>query len=182
VYNAAGSVQSTFLNGYTRDTPFSLFSGERIVGLLSTPKYEYLNNGMVRSNYVTAYLRAISGSAVEKATNADARSFAFSYRMTAEIIPYTFYDRNETNYTLRRLSDEDRLSRSNFWQSAKNRQANLYEMRLLFRWPLLPSGTNVGNGRQIFRTTIASQMIATNVGPLPTTLYFFEPRSYVRVP
>ena len=122
-------------------------------------------------------MRAISGSAVEKATNAAARSFAFSYRLTPEIIPYVFYDLNETNYTAPGLTPPEVLARSNFWQYAKNQQANLHEMRLLFRWPLQPNGS-VGNGRQIFRTTVSSAL--TNAAGNP--LYFFEPRSYVRVP
>jgi len=183
-YTSLGRVQRSFPSvGYTRTTPFAITNGQRIIGLLSTPKYQYLNDGVVRSNHVVAYLRAISGSAVEKATNADTRSFAFRYRVTPEIIPHNFYDRNETNFSVSGLSTAERFSRSNFWQNAKNRQANLYEMRLLFRWPLLPN-SSVGNGRQIFRTTVASQITETNVGPrlAPTTLYFFEPRSYVRVP
>ena len=190
VYNAAGAVISpttTFgytyynstVNGAAGAPQFPINNGQRIIGLLSTPKYQFLNGGAVRSNHVTAYVRAISGSAVEKATNADARSFAFSYRVTPEIIPYTFYDREATNYNLRRLDDEERLARSNFWQYAKNQQANLHEMRLLFRWPLQPNGS-VGNGRQIFRTTVSSALTATNI--FGTTNFFFEPRSYVRVP
>ncbi len=183
-YNQNGRILNSFPPvGYTQKWGYAITNGQRIIGLLSTPKYQYLPDGVIRSNHVVAYLRAISGSAVEKATNADTRSFAFRYRMTPEIIPHNFYDRNETNYTLKGLSNVERLSRSNFWQYAKNQQPNLYEMRLLFRWPLLPSG-GVGNGRQIFRTTVASQMTATNVGTRfqPTALYFFEPRSYVRVP
>jgi type II secretory pathway pseudopilin PulG len=181
LYNAAGTVQSTAINGYTRNTPFPLLSGERIIGLLSTPKYQYFNNGFVSSNYVTAYLRAISGSAVEKATNADARAFAFGYRVTPEIIPYTFYDRSATNYTDKTLKPPDVVARSNFWQYAKNQQTNLFELRFLFRWPLQPNG-NVGNGRQVFRTTVSSQITPTSTGAPPTTLFFFQPRSYVRVP
>ncbi|MBI3849543.1 MAG: hypothetical protein HY298_04525 [Verrucomicrobia bacterium] len=171
-FPAGAPVTQTFT--YTRTNgPLLLNSGERIIGLLSTPKYQYTaitnNKGdfsysVTRSNYVTAYLRAISGSAVEKATNADARAFAFSYRVTPEIIPYT----------------PPVVMPSNFWRYAENQQTNLYELRLLFRWPVQPNG-NIGNGRQIFRTTVSSTLTSTNIGQPVTTLYFFEPRSYAHV-
>jgi hypothetical protein len=178
VFNSAGGVLTpATANGYTRNTPFALTNGARIIGLLSTPKYQpFGSKGFVNSNHVVAYLRAISGSAVEKATNADARSFAFSYRVTPEIIPYTFFDPSKTNLALPG-SAEERRARTNFWLYAKNQQANLYEVRLLFRWPLQANGI-VGDGRQIFRTTVAGGMTNDAAG---SPLFFFKPRSYDRI-
>src|SRR5258706_332087 len=59
--------------GYTQKTLFAITNGQRIIGLLSTPKYQYLGDGVVRSNHVVAYLRAMSGSVAGKATNSDAK-------------------------------------------------------------------------------------------------------------
>jgi hypothetical protein len=63
-------------------------------------------------------------------------------------------------------------------------QTNLYDLRLIFRYPLLPNG-NVGNGRLVFRTSVSGHLLETNqfgfpVDP-PHLLYFFEPRNYVGV-
>jgi len=113
----------TTVNGYTTSnysvgnnvysTSF-LTNGSNIIGLLSTPKYvmAYVptnsssSGAFYYSNVITADFRAISGSAVEQATNQDTRDFAFKYRVTIETIPsasYQFYfvtpDGNNVNFT-----------------------------------------------------------------------------------
>ena len=39
--------------------------------------------------------------------------------------------------------------------------ANAHDLRLTFRWPLLPNG-DAGNGRQTFRTFCGGQLFQTN--------------------
>jgi hypothetical protein len=65
-----------------------------------------------------------------------------------------------------------------------NLQANLHDIRLTFRWPLLPNGNLPQNAnRQIFRTMVAGELMVTNDHGYPvglTNLYFFQPRTYVK--
>jgi len=125
-----------------------------IVGLLTTPKYVPPINPTV-TNIVEAYVRALSGSAVDKypQMNPTIREGAFSYKLISEVMPYEPPpDTNGIAPVLR---------------------ANLHELRLTFRWPLLPNG-NTGFGRQTFRTRVGGQWPATNV------FYFFDPGTYAR--
>ena len=168
-----------------------LTNGYGIVGLLSTPKYvpdltQAGGRASFRSNYVVAYIRALSGDASEKVpqTNSEVQSLSFSYRMIAEVVPYAGFDRNWTNYTAANLSTNEITVRSNNWMLSKTMQKDLYDLRLIFRYPLLPNGTT-GSGRQVFRTMVSGYLRDTNelnnVNPAPAYhLYFFEPRTYVR--
>jgi hypothetical protein len=174
--------------------PFLLTNGARIVGLLSTPKYvtgPASNPKMLLcSNYVVAYVRALSGPASEKfpQTNDAIRELAFNYRLASDVVPYTSYDPNWTNFTDPTLyvpttNLAEITLRSNYWMVARNIQQNLYDVRLTFRWPLLANG--VGNGRQSFRTLASGQLqvVGDAADPTnPTNTYFFQPRNYVRVP
>ena len=57
-----------------------------------------------------------------------------------------------------------------------NFQDNSRDLRLTFRWPVLPN-ESVGNGRQTFRVLSGGQLTPTNdAGQI---LYFFEPSTYV---
>jgi type II secretory pathway pseudopilin PulG len=140
---------------------FPLTNGYRIVGLLATPKLEYVG-GNYQSNYVVAFVRALSGSAVEKfpQTNDTVLRLAFSYRMIPEIVPVPGYDTNSAY--------------------GKNLQANLNELRLLFRWPLLPNWS-AGNGRQSYRSLVGGRLLKTN-DVTGQTLHFFQPTTFVNVP
>jgi len=168
---------------------FPLTNGFGIVGLLSTPRYVRTtarNGPAYYSNYVVAFVRSLSGDASEKfpQTNADVQAISFTYRLIPEIVPYADFDRNWTNFTDLAITGNTNeiTTRSNYWMVAKNLQTNLYDLRLIFRYPLLPNG-NAGNGRLVFRTTASGQLRSTNmfnnVTP-PYQLYFFEPRTYVR--
>ncbi len=160
-------------------------NGTRIIGLLSTPKissyYDLANKIPARSNYVTAYVRSISGAASEKfpQANASVRELAFSYRMVSEMVPYTSWDTNLMQLNVPGLSTNEWVARSNAWTIARNTHANLHDIRLLFRWPLLPRG-GTGNGRQAFRAAAGGDLVRTTNGGM--TLYFFTPRTYVRNP
>jgi hypothetical protein len=71
-----------------------------------------------------------------------------------------------------------------------NLQANLHDLRMTFRWPLLPNG-DVGPERQVFRTMVGGELVGTDDhgyprGGYPTGvpqfLFFFQPRTYVKAP
>lgn len=143
-----------------------LTNGFRIVGLLSTPKYQFTQSppGFF-SNYVVAYVRAMSGLAAEKfpQDNPDVRADAFRYRLIAENVELPVppnFDPAATNPPERQLSH------------------NLREVRLLFRWPLFASG-RTGNGRRVFRTLVAGPM--TNDPPGGVT-WFFQQHQFTKAP
>lgn len=176
-----------------------------IVGLLGTPKYILTTNGTgvatgFISNSVTADFRAITGNAMDHGVSQASKDFAWSYRVFCEIVPsadspYIAMNTTSNNWNqppdwvnfsapgfnsagatnLVPLSPTD-FTHLNDMQIAKNLQANLTQIRLRFRWPILPSG-NFGGGRQVFRT-IASGAI-TNVQTVPPlSLYYILPQFY----
>jgi type II secretory pathway pseudopilin PulG len=180
-------------------TPYPIINGTRIVGLLSTPKYVVIpsssKNGAIwfRSNYVVAFVRAISGSASEKApqTNASVRELSFNYRLIAEMSDYgtNYYHPLWTNFhdpvlygTVPNVAEI--TARSNQWLIVNNIQTNadFHDLRLTFRWPLLANG-GAGNGRQVFRAVLSGQLRATNEATFPQsdlfyTTWFLNSRTY----
>lgn len=168
-------------DGYTNTTSdihsfapapvYPLINGRRIIGLLGRPKYEPLPpngaNPVFRSNYVVAYVRALSGLASEKAPqdNPDVVLGSFSYRVTVE------------NMQVPQFYNSAIAGGEPFGKQLTN---NLHELRLLFRWPLNPRNIP-GNGRYTFRTTIGGQLVkiddpdVTPVHPL----FFFDPQNFV---
>jgi type II secretory pathway pseudopilin PulG len=180
--------------GYTRTNSsgmslqYPLTNGFRIVGLLSTPKYvpwasssKPPSSGYF-SNHVVAYVRSISGSAYEKypQSNPDVQDLAFSYRMTSEVVPYgtNYYDPSWTAVD------------TNYANVVNNLNANLHDVRLIFRWPLRSRG-QLGLGGQAFRTLAGGFLQETNepgyyrsasapLVPSPYDLYFFQSRTYVK--
>ena len=151
-----------------------LTSGERIIGLLSTPKYT--GNNYNWSNYVVAYVKAISGAAIEKApqNNKTINEAAFGYRLVTEIVPYgattnTYFDSTWKN------------GNDGYARVVTNLNANLHDVRLLFRWPLLPGLENglpkIGNGRQVYRLMVGGSQ-ASFVTNSVTGLYFFQPQMF----
>ena len=148
-----------------------LTSGERIIGLLSTPKY----TGNL-SNYVVAYVKAISGAAIEKApqTSSTVNDAAFSYRLVPEIVPYGGRNQNADTYY-----DSTWVNTNNL-PVLRNLSANLHDVRLLFRWPLLPGLENglprIGNGRQVYRLMVGGSQ--TTIFTNGANLYFFQPQMF----
>jgi type II secretory pathway pseudopilin PulG len=144
-------------------------NGVRIIGLLSTPRWELRRKGATpelvgfTSNYVVAYVRALNGPAADKApqTNAIVQDIAFKYRVIPEIVPFGNWHPEWVDFTAPSLPPEEINIRSNAWRLARNKQANLHEIRLLFRWPVTTRGT-VGNSRQVFRTSASGSLVATN--------------------
>ncbi|TAK92773.1 MAG: hypothetical protein EPO07_19085 [Verrucomicrobia bacterium] len=159
------------VNSYpTPLTTFWLTNGTRIIGLLGRDRYELSGNkatAQLRSNYTAAYVRALSGAATEKfpQTNSAVRDLAFNYRFVTEIVDVQSPTTN-TAY-------------------GKNLVNNLREVRLLFRWPLLPRG-GTGNGREVYRAEFGGRKLQINdpdpLQPQPHPLWFFEPPAYAKAP
>ena len=177
---------------------FPLTNGNRIVGLLSTPKFvtaTFDNNVFYISNHVVATIRAMTGLAGDKPpqVNPDVLDMAFTYRLTSEVVPYgqgapnilqgvitnanNFIYQDWTNwtaYTNAPIVDTNQwIGRYNYWLFAKNVEQDIYDVRFLFRWPATPQG--LGKGRQADRS-VASGPILSSVQPgYPTTFPAFLP-------
>ena len=131
-------------------------SGQRIIGLLSRP-----------TTRTTGEVWAISGPATAK--GASQNNFGFKYRLTSEITPVGDSIDLPANAP-REQADIDAL------QAQKNL---LYEIRLIFRWPVLgnpgTSPSKTGNGRLVFRSLVSgAPTLATNAQG--TVYYYFLPR------
>lgn len=165
-------------------------NGRRIIGLLSTPRFVFENNrltsptpvpGFYVSNYVVAYVRALSGPAVEKAPqdNAAVRDLAFRYRLVPEVNPFGDWNAGALVTNLPGLTTNEITARVKAWELARHEQANLNEVRLLFRWPI-DSRRNAGNQRQVFRTLAGGTLQRTNdAGP---DLWLLQPATYQTAP
>ena len=232
LYNPDGSVKSSGGNGYigypnpsttiapgyvtpagTFTTPATTISnGTNIVGLLSTPEFTDGSSGAPipslnfggYSNHTVAYVRSLSGPAVEKPPqdNPILQEDSFSYRVLCVNAPVA----TDTNLFYLHPLWQSQISYSagvlvfyngSYWQAVVDTQAgdipgqssrwakspvyalelaaNLHELRLTFLWPQNPNG-KLGSGRQTYRTLVAGQ-IATNAvfGPM---LYFYQPQSF----
>jgi type II secretory pathway pseudopilin PulG len=167
LHDATGTVISTGTN--TFDGPFP--NGGVIVGLLSTPKFQPgpPASGTYVVNDVSAYVRAMSGSAAD---NVDVKDLAFGYRLLVDNTPAGSYDyggilTNQTDAILFK---------------------NLTDIRLLFRWPLktpyIPNGPSpaVGNARLSFRTQASGLVLEAGAGSIPVPLYFRKPLDYTSNP
>ena len=145
-----------------------LTNGMRIIGLLSMPEFldsgynptnNLLSGGL--SNHVVAYVRSLSGPAVEKPPQDSpiVVGDSFGYRILCVNAPVA----RDTNALALGLPYDTQLA------------ASLHELRLTFLWPQLPNG-NLGAGRQTFRTLVAGQM--TQIFTNRHWLYFYQPQSF----
>ncbi len=165
----------------TKITPapfLPLTNGLHIIGLLGTPEFtdssfnptnNLFSGGY--SNHIVAYVRSISGPAVEKPPqdNQIIQSDAFGYRLYCVNAPVAM-DTNMFNVSLYPNGPP---------AYSKQLAANLHELRLTFLWPQLPNG-KLGNGRQTYRVLIGGQ-IATNL-VAGNILYFYQPQSFGYAP
>jgi type II secretory pathway pseudopilin PulG len=168
------------LKGTLHPTPF-LTNGSNIIGLLSIPKYlPGADASHFISNYVSADFRGLSGSVMDQGTNDASRDFAFRYRLEPEIVQNGWkiaYDPSWLNPNVSGLSPAELAARADYAAVATNLQANLNQVRLRFKWPVLPNG-KTGNGRQVFRTSAGGQITNVFLGSPSLTLYFIESQTY----
>ena len=162
--------------GYT-NSPSFLANGANIVGLMSTPEYTDSSYGAPIpnllfggiSNHVVAWVRSLSGPAVEKPPqdNDIVRGDSFGYRVLCVNAPVAADMTAVTNAV-------GTVTNAYFRQFA----ANLHELRLTFFWPQEPNG-KLGPGRQTFRATVAGQIVTNIVAG--QILYFYQPQSFINV-
>lgn len=146
----------TFTNAI--NAPNRLTNGLHIVGLLSTPKFERLPNGRLHTNLVEAHIRAMSGIAGDRSRLND--EMAFRYMLRVEVIPF--------------ITAPGSIPMA----YSTNLFHNLYDVRLLARWPLFQKGNtwDTGRGRKVFRTLVSGELRRTP--PQPYSLYWFEPNTF----
>jgi len=217
-YNPSGAAMGTKYYGYTFTTPYEITNNARIIGLLSTPEYvdnfgapipNLINGGY--SNHVVAYVRSISGPAVEKPPqdNPILQQDSFSYKIFCDNVPVAIYTPpfwQQASYnTNAYVSYTNANGQTTYWQATaktavndfpnnsfsvwarilypQELTANLHELRLTFLWPLLPSG-NTGAGRQAFRTLVGGQIIFTNDTSVTPNqwMYFLQSQSFTNTP
>jgi type II secretory pathway pseudopilin PulG len=189
---------------------FPITNGFRIVGLLSTPEYLDVNgfptNNLFSggiSNHVVAYVRSISGPAVEKPPQPNdsiIREDSFGYRILCVNAPVAVDMPPAWQAALLYNAGAQVYSLQFYWQAtaatlpsdipgssakwvrvvpyAQELAANLHELRLTFLWPQLPNG-KVGPGRQTFRTMVAGQLAPD---PIYNNFYFYQSQSFVNTP
>jgi type II secretory pathway pseudopilin PulG len=181
-------------------TDFPLTNGARIIGLLSMPKRipNYMSPPY-QSNYVVAYVRAFSGSMVDKSpqTNSIIRGDAFTYRMVVENFPYTPVDTNSfcldcpaaqaaINPTPPLSADQVTkimTGRTNLMRTVFMLQTNANDFRLRFRWPVLPNGQIPSYGLLTVRSLVSGALMQTNdADNLVVPQYFVQPSMIVQGP
>ena len=186
-FSSPSTVKATGVNWYNYDgssifgnpQTFGLNNNARIIGLLSTPEYT-MTDGVTPtnnlfsggySNHVFAYVRAMSGPAVEKPpqNNSIMIGDSFAYRVLAVNAPVA--------------SDTNLLALSTF-QNEFNRQlqANLHELRLTFAWPVRPNGKLGSDGPlpQTQRTMVAGTFYVTN--DPPQNLFYYQSQTFTNSP
>jgi len=158
-----------------------LTNGQRIIGLLTTYKYPPLSDPQnpPPTNYVSAVVQAISGSAAEKSESVRSNGMAFAYRVISEVVPLHVHPQETTNFTANGLAPVEMLARSNLWRIARNEAANSYELRLTLQGPVIWKGKtyDVLGTRKTFRTLISGSILVS-----PASDYFVQPSTFVQVP
>lgn len=155
-----------------------LLTGERIVGLLTIPKYCPTNAaGVFTTNEVSARVHALTGAAVEQGTNSS--DLGFAYQLQVENVPFSAFAFSTFSFSTNDPSP-DNLARSNRFLAIQqmgtyfaDTNGNAHELRLTFNWPLRPDGTG-GPNLQRFRVFVSSRQ--TNFPG--TDNWFFMPREY----
>jgi type II secretory pathway pseudopilin PulG len=182
------------IGGALANPQFPITNGFRIIGLLCTPQIYPLGAGQgFLSNHVVAYVRSISGPASEKYPEKDPsiQDFGLSYKLICNVGSYStnYFHPSWTNYLAVPTNSPEYMARYTYSLIASNLAQNLHDVRLTFRWPLLPNG-DVGVERQVFRTMVGGEFVGTDdhgypqngYGGLRQFLFFFQPRTYVKAP
>lgn len=185
LHRAGYSLTAGMIDGALQSA-WNLTNGLRIVGVLSTPEFTSglggpptsdTYNVAYTSNRVYAYVRSVSGLAVEKPpqNNDILRGASFSYRILCVNAPVAM----ATNT----MAINERSTNAFDQELA----GNLRQLWLSFRWPLLPnSSLPVRFTQQDYRADIAGQVILTNDVPSNPRqgmwLYFCQPELFINTP
>jgi type II secretory pathway pseudopilin PulG len=149
-----------------------LTNGQTIIGLLTFPKVTFDASKNLLTNRVTARVRAITGSAVEKSKSA--RDMAFAYQIVSEVVPLNVTPPEflSTNG----LSGQPLLARLNLNRLEINRIGNFEELRLTLQGPVISRGTgyHVLGTPKSFRTLIGGTLVPAPVGDLVQPAIFVQ--------
>lgn len=153
-------------------------SGRDIIGLLTQPAR--VQGFRLLRVPVTAYVRALTGPAGEKTPKND---FAFTYRLTSEVVPYSATARPETNWHEAGLPLDLLLYRSNLWVKSQVMAATTYELSLTLEWPVYTASQQirVGNNRKVFRALVNGVIASTNDSRLGD-LYWLRSLEFLNQP
>jgi type II secretory pathway pseudopilin PulG len=178
--------QDSRRDGALTPVQYPLRNGSIIIGLLTTPKI-IATQGLFNSNHVVAAVRSISGPASEKPPQRDEtiHGLGMNYKLIVEVS--NGYEGGPgyvpalTNIYIpppppSGASSNVLAAYTNYLRYALTYSANVYDVRLTFRWPLLPNG-ETGPSRQAFRT-IVSGPLAND--PTNSPLYFFQPYTFIK--
>jgi type II secretory pathway pseudopilin PulG len=137
----------------------SMIDGRSIIGLLTTPRIVGTPPNL-STNYVTAFVRSLSGAAVEQGKAA--KDFSFGYLLISEII---------TVPTIHQPIDNE--GRSN--EVRQLVAGNFHDIRLTFRWPVKPNFEATGN-RKVFRAVVGGSVAVDG------DRFFVQPQHFVPAP
>jgi type II secretory pathway pseudopilin PulG len=177
-YKDDGTPLGSGIDGFTYTTAsfngnanyyYRLTNGANIIGRLSVPEFTDGNGKALAdtfgqfyySNHVTAYVRSLSGLAVEKPPQDNPLMVGdtFTYKLFSVNAPLPV----DTNSFANKRGD-----------FTTQQAGNQRELRLTFLWPVLPNG-NIGAGRQTFRTTVAGQLLPQFNNNIQS-VYFYQSR------
>ena len=149
------------------DLAYSNLFWPQIIGLLSTPRYERPDATTLVSNYVSADVRAMTGPAVTRVpqNNEVINDAAFTYRLFATV----------DDPPLAPAPGGDPAAA----QARQQLDDHLRDVRLSFRWPVLPNG-ETGRGRRTYRASfggVLKSVPSPDVNKEPD-LWFFQPHTY----
>ena len=103
--------------------------------------------------------------------------------MIVENFPYTPVDTNAFCMDCAAaagLSSDDLALRTNLLRAVFTLQTNAHDLRLRFRWPVLPNGQIPNYGLATFRCMVDGTLQQSNVIPPGQPLYFIQPSSYIQ--
>ena len=165
--------------------------GAEIIGLLSMPEqadlvgpatvrnWPQLDTGSGEYNLIRAKVRAITGSAVDRAEYA--RDMAFAYRLTSEVRP------------VRTVEDWVGHDGTLVGNVNKFRKLNFYEVKLTLEWPVFEfdGKESVGPNKRVFRSMVSGRLVNRQInrfvadrftGQFPenpnSPFFFFEPLKF----
>ena len=177
---------------WANDGPGPRLRGEEIIGLLSTPKVVTPDSAPPLTNRVSAWLRAVNSTAVERDPNA--AEVAFRYRALIEITPVSTFPAVLTNGW--GTNQAYQLAYLRHLQGERPQLARLHEIRLTLSWPVWadnpaqPQNLRVGNRRRTFRAVVPGTLgslanpglvgepFATDVLGQPALLWRFNPNQF----
>ena len=126
-----------------------------IISLLSLTKFE--QNGQTRvTNRITARVRSITGPATEQSLVTLTNQTTFRYQLQVEITPARPMPEGFVGAVL--ANDPNQFPMLQFNEAMG---ANLWEVRLVLRWPVVERGNDwfVGNGRKTFRARVSGDLL-----------------------